>query len=387
MAAPMKFVDIINSHPRAKRACDRVRAVIDGTTPDRIPFFDSYWPAFESRYRSDRNLAAGLPLSEHFDHDYVILAPTMGPWPSEEREIGRDSKGNVLSRDEYGLVSASIPERTGVPEYVDHRIKEHRDLDRFPFEDPSDPERYKELERRLPSICERYCPIFKLGGPFSRSWRLRGLSRFLMDMAEDAVFAKEIVDRITAHLIAVGIATVDRLEWPFKMLHIADDFASTAAPLFSPDFYARIILPNIRKMVDAFHERGFKVSFESEGNVAPMLELLNESGVDGLAHMEPRAGILAGDIFDRFGRRFFIKGNVCNVLVLPSGDRGRIASEVYRVLSTCAEGGYMRLSAHSISPDVSSDSYDYFFALMDRFGRYPIDLGALREEIERVNRY
>jgi len=39
----------------------------------------------------------------------------------------------------------------------------------------------------------------------------------------------------------------------------------------------------------SWHELGFKVSYESEGTVWPMVELLDEAGVDGLAHLEPRA--------------------------------------------------------------------------------------------------
>ena len=62
----------------------------------------------------------------------------------------------------------------------------------------------------------------------------------------------------------------------------------------------------------------------------------------------------------------------------------RWMAEVLRVLSASADGRYMGLSAHSIAPDVSSDSYDYFWGLMDRYGRYPLDLQGLKEEVKRV---
>jgi uroporphyrinogen decarboxylase len=163
-------------------------------------------------------------------------------------------------------------------------------------------------------------------------------------------------------------------------MHIADDFASTFAPLVSPGAYERIFLPNLRRMVDAFHALGFRVSYESEGNIGPMLDLLDASGVDGLAHMEPRAGMTIAGIRARFGKRFFVMGNVCNTLVLPSNDRAAIAREVHRVLSAAGEGGYLGLSAHSIATDVTSDTYDWFFGLMDRYGRYPLRLDGLLAE-------
>ena len=153
--------------------------------------------------------------------------------------------------------------------------------------------------------------------------------------------------------------------------------------MFSPRTYERVFLPNLKKMVAAFHERGFKVSYESEGNVWPMLDLLDESRIDGLANMEPRAGMRLERIRQRFGPRFFVWANVCNVEVLPSGRPARIRQEVHRVLSAAAAGGYMGLSAHSIGSDVSPDAYDCFWRLMRRYATYPIDAGRLlREEGE-----
>lgn len=373
--------DIINAHPRAKLACERIAAVINGQRPDRIPFSDSYWPGFSERYLRERSLPSDTSMAEHFDHDLVVLAPAMGPWPSDARELEHGSDGYIYQRDEYGLVTRSIRGVQSMPQHVDFRIKNKRDLDRIPFEAPNDPRRSAQLEDKLPESCARFCPILKLGGPFSRSWRLRGLEKFLEDIGTDESFVIEMASRITNHLIAVGKSVAERLEWPRIQLHIADDFASTNAPLFSPDSYERIFLPNLKKMVDAFHAMGFKISYESEGNVRPMLDLLDESGIDGLAHMEPRSGMYIEEIRERFGNRFFLLGNICNTIVLPSGHRKAIAREAQRVLSACKDGYYMGLSAHSIGTDVSSAAYDYFFGLMKHYGNYPIDLDGLAQEM------
>ncbi len=374
---------LIAASPRATLACDRVRAVLQGHTPDRVPFNDSYWPEFWDRYRAERGLAPDARIEEQFDHDFMILAPNMGPWPSAEAQLKREPGGYVVTRDEYGLVTRTHESRQAMPQHLESRIASRSDLDRFPFEDPADPARSAWIEKQLPLACSRLCPVFKLGGPFSRTWRLRGLARFLEDIAEDEGFVREMVERMTSHLIAVGTAAVRRLSWPPVLFHIADDFASTNAPLLSPGSYERIFLPNLKRLVDAFHQLGFGVSYESEGNVYPMLDLLDASGVDGLAHMEPRAGMTIDRIRARFGRRFFVMGNICNTLVLPSNDKTRIAREVLRVLRSSVDGGYMRLSAHSIGTDVTSDTYDYFVGLMDRYGRYPIDIPGLEREASR----
>ena len=363
--------------PRAQLAHDRVRAVIDGKRPDRIPFSDSYWTEFRVRYLQERGLPSDTSLSEHFDHDIQVLTPIMGPWPSDRADLGIDADGNRLSRDDFGLVTRTCPGPTTMSQQVECKIKRAADLDRFPFEDPRDVTRFAGVERALPKACSRFCPVLKTGGPFSRTWRLRGLQQFLLDLAGDPPFAAEMVRRMTDHLIAVAVNAAERLAFPRVLLHIADDFAATHGPLLSPRTYEDILFPNLKRMVEAFHEQQFRVSYESEGNVSPMLDLLEAAGVDGLANMEPRAGVLLEDIRDRFGDRFFVWGNICNVNVLPRGDPGAIRREVHRVLAAAQDGGYMGLSAHSIGPDVSSDAYDLFWKMMDQSGRYPIDLGEL----------
>lgn len=379
-----RWLATIRRSPRALQAYERVRAVLDGRVPDRIPFRDNYWPEFRKRYLSERGLPRDTDLLRHFDHDFVVMVPVMGPWPSRVGDLGADSSGHALSRDDFGLVTAVVPGATNMPVQLDCAIKERADLDRLPFEDPASESRTAGIVRDLPAACARFCPVFKLGGPFSRTWRLRGLQRFLEDLALDEPFAREMVERMTDHLIAVGRAAVERTDFPRVQLHVADDFAYRNAPLISPAVYERVFLPSLKKLVGAFHSLGFKISYESEGNVWPMLELLDEAGVDGLAHMEPRAGMRIERIRGRFGNRFFFLGNVCNVEVLPSGDRQTIAREVCRVLSGATDGRYMGLSAHSIGADVSPDAYDHFWGLMNRFGRYPMDLAALRQEVEAM---
>lgn len=372
-ARGQKWLEIIETHPRAKLAFDRVEAVTRGGVPDRVPFCDYFWPEFVDRYRRDRGMAPDASLAEHFDFDYYdLLTPRHGPWPSRAGVVKQDSDGYVVKRNEFGLLTRELDDRMSMPQHIGSLIEEKGDLDRIPFEDPADPARWAHVETRLPELCTRFYPIFKLGGPFSRSWQMRGLSRFLIDLAEDEAFVLELVTRLTDHMIAVGLAMVEALDLPATHWHIADDFAAVKGPLISPSAYERMIFPNLKRMVDALHDRGYTVSFESEGRIEPMLPLLEAAGVDGLAHLEPRAGMFAGDIRERYGDRFFIMGNVCNTRVLPSNDPELIEAEVRRVLAAGVDGRLMHLSAHSISPDVTSDSYDLFVRLMNELGRYPI---------------
>ncbi|MDP7292069.1 MAG: hypothetical protein QF497_07555, partial [Verrucomicrobiota bacterium] len=79
----------IHENPRALEGCTRVCAVLNGQMPDRVPFHDNYWPDFRERYLAEKGLPPDTDFREHFDHDFVVLAPIMGPWPSGMGETGR----------------------------------------------------------------------------------------------------------------------------------------------------------------------------------------------------------------------------------------------------------------------------------------------------------
>jgi hypothetical protein len=50
---------------------------------------------------------------------------------------------------------------------------------------------------------------------------------------------------------------------------------------------------------------------------------------------------------------------MCNAFVLPSGDREAIRRSVLEILE-CARDGGVVIGAHSIGPDVSVSTYQYY---------------------------
>ncbi|GAH18506.1 unnamed protein product, partial [marine sediment metagenome] len=52
----------------------------------------------------------------------------------------------------------------------------------------------------------RYAIFSKVGGPYSRTSRLRGTEQFMMDIAEDPQYVRALVEKVTYHLTQVGLA-------------------------------------------------------------------------------------------------------------------------------------------------------------------------------------
>ena len=67
-----------------------------------------------------------------------------------------------------------------------------------------------------------------------------------------------------------------------------DDIADKNTTLISPDHFAEFILPYNRKFIDRAHEMGLKVVRHSDGNLWPIMDMILESGYDGLNPLEPQ---------------------------------------------------------------------------------------------------
>ena len=66
--------DAVFTTPRAQLAHNRVHAVIDGRCPDRIPFSDSYWAEFRTRYVAERGLPADTSLFHLTRLNHMVLS-------------------------------------------------------------------------------------------------------------------------------------------------------------------------------------------------------------------------------------------------------------------------------------------------------------------------
>jgi uroporphyrinogen decarboxylase len=86
------------------------------------------------------------------------------------------------------------------------------------------------------------------------------------------------------------------------------------------------------------------------------------------------------DLKRKFGDKIGYCGN-SNIQVWETGDKELIRKEVLRKLNAAKGGGFIFQSDHSVSSDVSGHTYDYVVKLVREFGKYPLNLAEMDEEI------
>lgn len=336
----------------------RVMRTLDFLPVDRIARFDGYSAEFEEACRRQLGLAADADLYALFGIDIHIAVPDETTWPGRAETVSETAGGMRLARNGWGTMERSR-EGAYFTEEVGHLIETPEDLDRHPFEDPAADARYADFTADVAAQrAKGRCVFGKIGGPYIRSTFLRGQEAFLLDIAGDEGFARELASRVADHLLAVGLEELRRCpSLRDTGIWIYDDMGYNGGPMMSPRSFERILLPCYRRIVPGLLAAGArKVGLHSDGDVRPLLDMLVDAGISFLNPLEPRANMSIPDVLRRYGRKVACIGGMCNSDVLVNGPAARIEAQARDILELARDGGVV-IGAHSIGPDIPVDHY------------------------------
>ncbi len=334
---------------------ERVMTALNFQRPDRIPRFDNFWSEFKDECIKELGLSKDVDLTDYFGIDIAIAVADETPFPTK-REVISEDKNYRIERDSWGRVIRTARSAYFYEE-LDVSIKNRSDLEKAVFDSPHLDSRYERFMRTVNALKDKRCVFCKTGGPYIRTSFLRGKAEFLMDIAGDPEFAKAMADRMADHIIEIGIESLRRGNLYDTGLWIYDDMAYNEGTMMSPASFERIFFPGYKRMVKAFKDAGAaKVILHSDGNIAPVLDMMIEVGIDGINPVEPRAGLHVPTLKEKYGTKLSLIGGMCNSLVLPSGTKAEIENQAAEIIEAGKDGGVV-IGAHSIGPDVPVQNY------------------------------
>jgi len=341
---------------------ERVMRTLNYQKVDKIPIFDKFWGEFVENWRKEKEIVKEVDIYDYYQIDISVLVPEETFFPSSKGIIEKRG-GYTISEDGWGR-KVRTREGSYFSETIDTVLKNKKDLDHLEFESAGLDIRYKDFLERVKEERGKRAVFCKIGGPFIRSSFIRGEAEFLMDLTSDKGFARELVEKVGVHLLAVGLESLCRADLYDTGIWIYDDMGANNAPMFSPKIFEEIFLPVYKNMVSSFKKSGAKkVILHSDGNILPFLDMLIEAGIDGINPVEPKAGMNVLALKKRYGNALSYIGAVDNTFILPSGDKERIKEHILPILEAGQEGGII-VGAHSIGPDISVDTYDYYHSLV-----------------------
>ncbi|MDD8014049.1 MAG: uroporphyrinogen decarboxylase family protein [Acidobacteriota bacterium] len=378
---------------------ERVRAVLAGVIPDRVPFgefavdFDTVEKVIghETYYRAKaRSQIAfwegrrdevvqswkedGIAFFKKMDCFDIInigamassLAPPRGFSPEKpariDAETWRFKDGRVYK---YSSVTADL---TLVADpNVGRRPRRPAEFDREPEIRPPDPSEFEVVDAFIAAFGgSRYLAgpsggevgMHLLEGGESGEAFAHGLMQYILnpETVKAAIHHEvEKNNRLDRFYIRKG---QDAVIW-------GQDFASSQGPFISPALFREFVLPGIKRRVGNIHsEFGLPVLKHACGNNRLLLDMFVEAGYDAYQSIQKSAGMDLAAVKRDYGRSLVCWGGL-PVELLVSGTAGDVRKEVADAMESCKPGGrYIFGSTHSIAV---GSRYDNVMAMIDEF--------------------
>lgn len=338
-----------------KNSLERVRAVIQGRLPDRAPLYELF--------RNDAVIShfAGQTLTVENGPDLVFRAyepavdatrPTVRAPAKEEAVLLAD--GRLQRRFRWTTWTEPFVYESGEAYFAAKRDY----LDRY---DPSwTLERQQKLEQDLHSIAEhrrRLGEVFFFpSGPGVHVQGIFGevgFTQFAYYLADYPDLIDELLETHTWD----AISWIEHLppDHGIEAIFVADDIAFKSGPFLSPAWFAAHYFERFARVMSAYHTRGIKVLFHSDGNLNLILDGLVAAGLDGLNPIEVLAGMDVVDLHRRYPH-IFMAGAIDVSQLLPFGTPEEIRETVHRTIDA-AEGRIMIGSSTELNNEVPLENY------------------------------
>ena len=191
-------------------------------------------------------------------------------------------------------------------------------------------------------------------GIFEIAGFMRGMDRFMMDLALRPDFAVALMEHILVFLLAKAERILQAGGGGFALFEYNDDVASQRAMLISKEMWRELIRPRMARMCRLIRRYGAAVKYHSCGSVYEIIPDLIEIGVDVLNPVQPLADRM--DPFAlkaEFGDSLCLHGGVDIQQLLPYASTDEVRRHVRRMIEALGRsGGFILSGSHTLQADI-----------------------------------
>ncbi len=258
---------------------------------------------------------------------------------------------------------------------VEHWCKSTTDVDKA-LSVPYEPARYdaSDLGRVRAELGEEGLIIASVGDPAYLAADLMSFQDYLMWAFEEtdhfartvAVIAERVMENLRRQLDCC-VLDLYRIVGPEYF----------TPPYLPPAMFRRFVVPHVTEMTRLIHARGAKVRLHCHGKMGQVLDMILETGCDGIDPCEPPPD---GDVeLDEVKRRCQARGvsvwGNMELKLLEQGTPAQVRAEVRKIMDQAKDGGGFVLipTAGPINVPLSPRTEANYKALIDaglEFGRY-----------------
>jgi uroporphyrinogen decarboxylase len=302
------------------------------------------------------------------------------PAPDQTR-LRRARNGKLWHdlKDEFGVVWSMLDKQQLYMDISHHPLANAtiKDLDDYPFPNGGDPTRFTGVREQALQMRKEtpYAISTGIGGVvYETCWYMRGLERWYMDMIENPAFCEALLDKMLKYWIDYYNGFMAEVGDIIDVVMMGDDLAGQNGPLFSPDFYRKIVKPRQKKLVQHIKSlTSAKIWYHTCGSCVEYIPDLIDNGIDilnpvqiGLVNMEPKK------LKEKFGKKLVFWGGAIDAQhILPFAKPDEIREHVRRNIEIFKpNGGYVFNNVHNIQIGVPPENIVALFDAAYDFGFY-----------------
>ncbi len=371
---------------------DRIHKTLRHQEADRVPISDFFWLTFVKRWQQELGLGKDSNPYDYYDLDWICITPNLDPH-IKNFDIIKSTEDEEIVRTGF---EAIVRHKKGaqMPYYEKFETDTIEKMLAFQFDDPWDERRYfymgddqingvsEVITRNTPiwvdrvrSVYERFPVYGSVCETMEQGWRIIGTENVLL---WSALYPNELeifLNRVADFNLGCMQAQYEAANGQLDGFVIWGDVAYVNGMLFSPETWRRFFKPGLKKLIDFSHSKGLPVMYHGCGNSTDIWSDLIEIGLDCYNPLESKSGM---DVIEKrkvFGHKIAFCGNI-DVMKWADAPLSELQDEVLRKMNAAKGGGYIIQSDHSVPSNVSAERYEYVYNLVQRYGKYPLDLGA-----------
>ena len=383
--------------PSTLKKLERMNKTLNHEEPDRVPISDFFWGGFTRRWQKELNLPEGTSPYYYYDLDWIATVPNMDPWIRPFETLKEDAE-EVVVKTGFGAIMRKrfdLP----MPEMAEWELDTFEKLQSAKFDDPRDRRRFYEagdnqiagvgdgFERNSPPWIETvktlwsdfpvYGSIIEVSECFTR---LIGQENALLWMGLYPDEFGKIANKMGEFYLEMAKAEMEAGGDYLDGFAIWGDVAYQHGLFFSPDYWRKYFKPWVKAIADEAHKRNLNVIYHGCGDVRKIFQDYIDIGIDAYNPLEAKSFMDVIDLRKQYDHKIAFCGN-SNMQIWEEGNKEKIKQEVLRKLNAAKGGGMIFQSDHSVSSEVSGETYDYIIKLVREYGQYPLNLGEYDEEI------
>ncbi len=268
-------------------------------------------------------------------------------------------------KDEFGIVWSMPDDRQLYMDISHHPLAEAAigTIADYPFPKGDDPTRFTGVREQALELRNQtpYAISTGIGGVvYEICWYMRGLERWFIDMMENPAFCEALLEQTLKFWLDYFTGFMAEVGDIIDVVMIGDDIGGQAGPLFSPDFYRKIVKPRQKKLVAHIKSlTSAKIWYHTCGSVAQLIPDLLDNGIDILNPVQISAENMdPQQLKDKFGDKLtFWGGAIDTQHVLPVASPEEIKRHVRKNIEILKPGGgYVFNNVHNIQLGVPPEN-------------------------------